>query len=540
MAASLARLNSGASTHYYAKENYYTKEEGIENSQWWGKGASYLDLSGKVDAEKFKNLMDGKDPEGKKYLGGVKPRERINKETGKPEQHRAGVDIAFAPPKSISIAALLDGRKDIEEAHKKAVDKTLKEIESKYSICRVGGRGQQTNKICGNLIVAKFEHDTSRSKDPQIHTHCVIISAVRKPDGEWRRIHNDGFWNNSKSINDKYLDNLKEELKKSKVPLVENTKNKTFEIKGYDNILIANFSKQTQKINKMKETEQFKKAVKTSIEHGRDENKAEKYVERILKIAERDKKGIDLSRDDLSKKWNEEKKEVLSIDKTQLKEDLGIEASGFLTKYIINKIEPMAAFPAASAVQILVGASIHDQSIQKESFQYIASTIGSYSLGSVGELIAGPIGGFTGGMIGSGLGYQLGDYIYTQMEKFTNENKAKSKEEKNINNKEEREVNNAKGNIDEIKHSIKEVMDMRRETKDKTLEKESGKSYDKDHDISKFFEKDKSKDKEIETKEKSNEYSKDDRKFDNKKDISLEQDKTKKREINFDEIDRGR
>lgn len=314
MAASLARLNPSASAHYYAKDNYYTKEQGVELSEWWGKGAAYLNLNGKVDADKFKNLMDGKDPEGQYYLSGVKPRERVNKETGKKELHRSGIDVTFAPPKSVSVAALIDDRKDIENAHKNAVNTTLKEIEKNYSTCRVGGRGNQTNKICGNLIVAKFEHDTSRSKDPQLHTHCVIISAVRKPDGEWRRINNDVYYDNSKSINDLYLKNLRNELEKCNVKIVENPKSKAFEIDGYDNVILKNFSKQTQKIEKMKDTAKFKEAVRSSISNGRDETKVVKFVERKMKMQERDKKGAEQTREQLKENWSTEINSFNNLD----------------------------------------------------------------------------------------------------------------------------------------------------------------------------------------------------------------------------------
>ncbi len=568
MAASLARLNSGASSHYYAKENYYSKDEGVENSSWFGKGSNYLGLHGKVDADKFQNLMDGKDPEGKKYLGGVKPRERINKDTGKKEQHRSGVDVTFAPPKSVSVAALLDGRKDIEEAHKKAVNKTLKEIEEKYSACRVGGRGKQIDKVCGNLIVAKFEHDSSRSKDPHLHTHCVIVSAVRKPDGEWRRINNDSFWNNSKNINDKYIQNLKEELKKEKIPLIENSKNNSFEIEGYSNVVLAGFSKQTQKINILKESDKFKNAVNKSIEHGREENKAEKYVERKLKLAERDKKGVELLREDLKKNWNDERSEILSINKKRFKDDLTIDACGFLAKYVVGKIDSRAAFPAASAAQIVLGSKLHEQSIAKETFEFTASLIGGYAIGLVGECVAGPVGGVFGKVIGGDLAQEFADYIYRKMEPNLETDKAinfnngkdngKAKEwiepwEKEL--LEKRAQSNVQNNEIIKQQSQSEVDNMRKETKENLKEKDAGKSYDRDFDMSKFVEKDKAKDKEFEAKDKGNERSKDDKRIEQgkkenyldkdllkgaSKEESKSQDKNMNKEINFDDWDKSR
>ncbi len=95
MAASIARLNSKISTHYYAKDNYYTKEDGLETSSWFGRGASFLKLKGCVEEESFKNLMEGKNPSGENYLG-PKPRERVLKkdETGVVKQNRSGVDCS--------------------------------------------------------------------------------------------------------------------------------------------------------------------------------------------------------------------------------------------------------------------------------------------------------------------------------------------------------------------------------------------------------------------------------------------------------------
>jgi conjugative relaxase-like TrwC/TraI family protein len=512
MAASLARLNTSASTNYYAKDNYYTKEEGIEASEWWGKGANYLNLKGAVEAEKFKNLMDGKDPEGNFYLGGVKPRERINKETGKKELHRSGIDVTFAPPKSVSIAALLDDRKDIENAHKNAVNLTLKEIEKNYSTCRVGGRGNQTNKICGNLIVAKFEHDTSRSKDPQLHTHCVIISAVRKPDGEWRRINNDVYFDNSKLINDTYLKNLRDELQKCNVKTIDNPKNKSFEIEGYDNVIIKNFSKQTQKIETMKESDKFKEALKSSINSGRDPKKAVKYVERKLKMEERDKKEPEQTREELKENW---KKERITINKEQFVKDIAIDGAAFAANIMFGSF----GYIASAATKISLDSALNKEDITTVTYKFIASEVSGFTCGTIGELIAGPAGFYIGHAIGSSLSNQLTDYI---VNKFDNKH--------------------------EDKKNTTEKINMRRETKEKVLDKEMNKEYGKDYDVSKHTEKDKSNEKEISAKDldkdkgKENEKhgaSREDKQQDHAKDNKEQaNEKSKKTEIDFSEYER--
>ena len=40
------------------------------------------------------------------------------------------------------------------------------------------------------LVIARFEHRTSRALDPQLHSHCLILNKVRDAqDGSWRALH---------------------------------------------------------------------------------------------------------------------------------------------------------------------------------------------------------------------------------------------------------------------------------------------------------------------------------------------------------------
>jgi conjugative relaxase-like TrwC/TraI family protein len=84
---------------YYAAENYYSEEELLEMSQWWGKGAAKFGLSGVVSKASFKNLLHGTDPTENHRTRG-KPSNSSYKE-------RAGVDLTFSAPKSVSLNALV-------------------------------------------------------------------------------------------------------------------------------------------------------------------------------------------------------------------------------------------------------------------------------------------------------------------------------------------------------------------------------------------------------------------------------------------------
>jgi conjugative relaxase-like TrwC/TraI family protein len=68
-------LSVGQASHYYRSEfssgDYYTERqsEGIVASRWHGQGAVQLGLSGRVKADDFARLLEGRDPSGKRVLG---------------------------------------------------------------------------------------------------------------------------------------------------------------------------------------------------------------------------------------------------------------------------------------------------------------------------------------------------------------------------------------------------------------------------------------------------------------------------------------
>ncbi len=44
--------------------------------------------------------------------------------------------------------------------------------------------------LTGNLVMALFNHDTSRDQDPQLHTH-VVVANVTQHNGEWKTLSSD-------------------------------------------------------------------------------------------------------------------------------------------------------------------------------------------------------------------------------------------------------------------------------------------------------------------------------------------------------------
>jgi conjugative relaxase-like TrwC/TraI family protein len=235
---SLTVISPNQGETYYTAENYYSNQENQANSTWSGKGAKSLGLSGQVQGEAFKNLLHGNSPRGDKTLSGRK----IN-----PEKHRAGIDLTFSAPKSISLAALVGGNEALEQAHRTAVARTLAVIEERYAQTRVRTEEGRKEIATGNLIVAQFHHDTSREKDPQLHTHCVVINATQLEDGRWQSLHNDVLFKRQKLLGMIYQNELAVEVQRLGYTIAPRA-NGQFELQGYRSEDLQTFSKRREQI----------------------------------------------------------------------------------------------------------------------------------------------------------------------------------------------------------------------------------------------------------------------------------------------------
>ena len=235
---SLTVISANQGETYYTAENYYSTEENQTHSHWSGKGARTLGLSGQVQGSDFKNLLHGNSPRGDKTLSGRK----IN-----PEKHRAGIDLTFSAPKSLSLAALVGGNEALEQAHRTAVALTLAVIEERYAQTRVRTEEGRKAITTSNLIVAQFHHDTSREKDPQVHTHCVVINATQLRDGRWQSLHNDVLFKQQKLLGMIYQNELAVEVQRLGYAIAPRA-NGQFELQGYRSEDLQTFSKRREQI----------------------------------------------------------------------------------------------------------------------------------------------------------------------------------------------------------------------------------------------------------------------------------------------------
>ena len=176
---------------YFERDDYYAKDDPNhrEASAWRGRGAEDLGLSGPVDPDILRAVLEGVVPDGSgRRLG------RPGKDGA--FQHRPGRDLTLSAPKSVSLLALLGGDARAIRAHEVAVARTLDWVERNVAETRMSEpkTGRMVRAGDQKSVIATFRHDTSRNLDPLLHTHAVIANMVRGTDGKWRTMSNEKLY----------------------------------------------------------------------------------------------------------------------------------------------------------------------------------------------------------------------------------------------------------------------------------------------------------------------------------------------------------
>lgn len=331
---SIAVVGASQAVNYYKKDNYYSENESVKHSEWFGKGSELIGLSGNVDFNQFAHLINGRDLKGNKLsdysmsvedskkkehenkigekeltefkdsiakhisnanlkdfevnalnttfshafkyksklsktqssilkaklskMVAITPenkkeradllknlKEEIDKKTLKKER-RAGYDLTFSASKSVSIQSLVFDDEKLIKLHQQAVRQAIEKCEREFSTIRIKENDEIVRKNTGNLIVASFQHDTSRLLDPQLHTHNVILNITH--DGEkWRAISNEDIMNHSKLLGMYYQNELGILLQKNGYQIVTKS-NGTFELAQYTRDQVEVFSKRSAQL----------------------------------------------------------------------------------------------------------------------------------------------------------------------------------------------------------------------------------------------------------------------------------------------------
>lgn len=177
--------NSSQAALYYenlAVEDYY--ELGGEPSGYWvGQLKSAMFLAGEVKNGELGKLLQGYHPTTGDALA-----------SNAGESHKPGWDMTFSAPKSVSVTwALADTetKTAIQNAQKKAVEAGIEFLERHAFISR--DRNEKANSI-HQVIAAAYEHSTSRSQDPHLHTHVLVANLGLRVDGSVCALDFDSRW----------------------------------------------------------------------------------------------------------------------------------------------------------------------------------------------------------------------------------------------------------------------------------------------------------------------------------------------------------
>jgi conjugative relaxase-like TrwC/TraI family protein len=145
--------------------------------RWWGSGRRAVGLDGEVLSEQLQSLLEGRHPATGATLG-----RRFG------DRSARGFDATFSAAKSVSVLWALSAdpwvRAKVAAAHDAAVDAALGWLERHGAVTRRGRDGVDQVDTQG-LVAALFRQHTSRTADPQLHTHAVIWAKVQDPTGRW-------------------------------------------------------------------------------------------------------------------------------------------------------------------------------------------------------------------------------------------------------------------------------------------------------------------------------------------------------------------
>ena len=166
-----------AGVYYVEQLPSYYLQAGEPRGVWLGHGAGMLGLGDEVDDDAFLALMAGMDPR--------RPEHHLGRRYD--DTSVRGFDVTCSAPKSVSVLWALgdeDVRREVLAAHDAAVAAMVEWVEA-HAHTRFRIAGEVAVVDADGIVAAAFRQHTSRTADPQLHTHVIIPNRVASPDGRW-------------------------------------------------------------------------------------------------------------------------------------------------------------------------------------------------------------------------------------------------------------------------------------------------------------------------------------------------------------------
>lgn len=193
--------SSESAVKYYAA---YALAQGEAQGKWEGKGAKRLQLDGKkVSEADLRAILSGNDIEGKPLVKKGWDKEK------KEYRHTPGWDLTFSAPKDVSIvwsSADEALRAKIERVQEQAVQNALDQLQNHSARSRTGTGGKES--IEAEIVAGLFQHSSNREKEPQLHTHAIVMNVAHGQDGIWRTLDSRHVYKDQRSISAVYKASL--------------------------------------------------------------------------------------------------------------------------------------------------------------------------------------------------------------------------------------------------------------------------------------------------------------------------------------------
>jgi conjugative relaxase-like TrwC/TraI family protein len=198
------RADGAAVMGYLLATEYYVGADGVERcpSTWIGEGAVRLGLSGVVEKDALLALAAGYAPDGAPLV----------QNAGRPDR-KLGYDLTFSADKSVSVlfAAAAPAERDrILAAHHRACDAALEYLRAQVFTRR--GHGGNTRLRIGGLVIARFDHFSSRELDIQLHSHHFVANIALGADQKYSTFDQLNFFIHKHAAGALYRSQLAREL----------------------------------------------------------------------------------------------------------------------------------------------------------------------------------------------------------------------------------------------------------------------------------------------------------------------------------------
>jgi conjugative relaxase-like TrwC/TraI family protein len=170
------------------------------SGRWCGAARRDLGLDGIVTRAALDTVLRGRRPHDGTPLSARRTPHR-----------RAGWDLIFTAPKSVSLLAALgadDANDVVTAAHRRACADAFGWLEVHGCWARRQGGLVPTS----GFVAARFGHRVNAADEPHLHTHVLIANVACDRDGRWSAVDGSGLWLNRRAVAAVYHLALRQQL----------------------------------------------------------------------------------------------------------------------------------------------------------------------------------------------------------------------------------------------------------------------------------------------------------------------------------------